>query len=233
MSLFLANCGAGKPASAGGGAPSHAPDAIFYFEADYQALADNAAFTAMTDQSGITGDAAQATSGYRGVNKTGILNGLPILRLDGSDDHYPTATGSLAQFTVSYLIKLDAAQTFIAILLGASATTQYVGFSSLTSPRFRYASSNTAMTGLTLTNWNLLTWTYDGVDLKGYANGSLNVTSTRSAALDINRIGALFVTPPPTNAIKGDLAALMVADKAYDSTELAALHSYYTTKYAL
>ncbi len=49
-------------------------------------LADGAAVATWTDESGGERNATQGTAGHRPLFKTGIQNGLPVVRFDGSDD---------------------------------------------------------------------------------------------------------------------------------------------------
>lgn len=62
-----------------------------WLDASQLALADNAQVASWTDLSGNGYNATQATEAKRPTFKTGIQNGLPIIRFDGLDDFLQTA----------------------------------------------------------------------------------------------------------------------------------------------
>lgn len=69
-------------------------------------LADGASVATWADSSGSGNDATQSTAGYRPIYKTGIVNGLPVVRLDGADDWLSTPSiGSIATWTVFVVAK--------------------------------------------------------------------------------------------------------------------------------
>src|SRR4051794_15003785 len=61
---------------------------VCWFAADrITGLADAAAVATWPDASGNGNDATQATSAKRPVYKTGILNGLPVVRFTAANQH--------------------------------------------------------------------------------------------------------------------------------------------------
>lgn len=75
------------------GVPSLAPNLVSsvptlrcWLKADALALADNAAVVTWTDSHTSANSPTQATGTAQPLNKTNIINGLPVVRFDGVDD---------------------------------------------------------------------------------------------------------------------------------------------------
>lgn len=66
-------------------------------------LADNAQMSSWTGKSGSTASATQATSGNQPIFKTSILNGNPVVRLDGNNDFF-NISGVSANPTALYCL---------------------------------------------------------------------------------------------------------------------------------
>lgn len=106
MPQWLTLLGAGGP---GGEAPPFSPldlSPLLWLRADLgiNSLsgigADNDPVATWYDQSGNGSNASQATSGSRPLLKTSVVNGLPVVRYDGSDDCLVTTLTTPAQHTV-------------------------------------------------------------------------------------------------------------------------------------
>jgi hypothetical protein len=87
------------------GDPPTQPDAIAgleaWFKADVLGLADGTAVSSWTDSSSHGSHAVQAVGSRQPICKTGILNGLPVVRFDSSNDGLVAALGTIPQpFTV-------------------------------------------------------------------------------------------------------------------------------------
>lgn len=93
--------------------PDDVAGLILNLEADALGLSDNDTVTTWTDSSLEGNDATQATPGSKPVFKTNQLNGLPIVRFDGSNDFMTVAGFTKGAFTAFYVYK----STFAGILL--------------------------------------------------------------------------------------------------------------------
>lgn len=72
-----------------------------------------------TDQSGNNNDVTQATAGNQSIFTTAVINGYPVLRLDGTDDYMSTELGNLsAPVTIMAVTKFDQTQDAYVLTLG-------------------------------------------------------------------------------------------------------------------
>src|SRR5574343_1369214 len=87
----------------GGAAPFSPSDVPGLFQwlvaADITGLNDGDAVATWEDSSGNNRDASQATGANRPTYKTNIVNSLPVVRFDGSDDYLEM--GDFSSFTRS------------------------------------------------------------------------------------------------------------------------------------
>lgn len=72
-------------------------------------LSDGDAVETWTDQSGLGNNLTQATAGNKPIYKTAILNGHPIIRFDGTDDHFTLANvlSGASAGEVFLVVKID------------------------------------------------------------------------------------------------------------------------------
>src|SRR4051812_40492914 len=76
-----------------------------WFKADSESYANNDAVGTVTDRSGNSRNATQATAAQKPTFKTGIQNGLPVYRFDGVDDNMATAAWTaLSQPTTIFFV---------------------------------------------------------------------------------------------------------------------------------
>lgn len=80
--------------------PLTLPGLVGWWKADALALADGAAVATWPDSSGNGNDATNGVAGERPTYKTGIANGLPVLRFDAVDDALQTALAINGALTI-------------------------------------------------------------------------------------------------------------------------------------
>jgi hypothetical protein len=82
-----------------------------WYKADALTLNDGDAVATWTDSSGLANDAAQATGANQPLYKTNILNGLPVIRFDGTNDFMSVAgiTNNTATRTLFFVAKATVA----------------------------------------------------------------------------------------------------------------------------
>lgn len=85
-----------RTAAAGGFDPSTVAGMVFWFKADALVLSNNDPVATWADSSGIGNDATNAASGERPLYKTNIVNSLPAVLFDGSDDQLQLAAIDLS-----------------------------------------------------------------------------------------------------------------------------------------
>ncbi len=118
-------------------APSSIPDlAVWYDAAQLTGLADDDPIVQVDDFSGNGRHGTQGTPGFRATYKTNILNGLPAMRFDGTDDRYEISNSAsvirnIAGSTIIILARnaTDAAafQYVISFDVGSSTQRHAVG----------------------------------------------------------------------------------------------------------
>lgn len=207
--------------------PASITDTEFYFEADFQALADNDPFTQLTDRSANSAHATQGTSGNRATNKTSIINGLPIARFDGSSDHYVLTLPSMSEFTMS-AIKL-ATGTGVGIH-GSDGTNDYWLSSTGDFDTMRLDGVDAAV-ATDASVFELHTWTFSAGSLKYYRNGTL--TNTFSRTMTAFQPAFFAAYNGSSDFLGGDVALAQIVSRDITGTELTDFFDYALAKYGL
>jgi hypothetical protein len=197
-------------------------------------LSDGDPVATWEDASSANHDFTQATSGFRPTYQTGELNGLPVVRFDGSDDwmgggnlsaSFPSAATVFAVFTpntdAEYTIYMHDSSngfwretstgngyfhTFLAARINGYPTTM--------------PNSGDHMVSLISSASTYNVW-LDGVD-KGaqtanYAAGTFHVVGTDGGSGPLN----------------GDVAEIIVYDSALSDPDRTTVEAYLTTKWGL
>lgn len=211
-------------------------------------LNDGDQIATWTDASGLGHDITQATAAKRPLYKTSILNGLPVVRFDGTDDFMataayasPTAGGSL--FAV---VKVTASAAYRLILNHASSATWTGGHSRfqarvqdsgpwqfiVNDDSVAANALNTFPTNAVTGTWLLMTFIYDQTNLI-IASGGTNIitkglTGTLTSSTFPVYVGA---STDGLNVWNGDMAELVYYDNGLNSTDRAAIEKYLTDKW--
>lgn len=197
------------------------------------------------DQSGNDYHPTQATGGNQPVYQTGLINGQPALRFDGSDDYLQKAWESdlnPATFSVYGLWQTT----------GGAGTNRSPLTSRNTSPARGwnfYADledswefwtgtgsdwSTLGTTVATLDQWVLLNGTYDGTIQAIYADGALDQSLTRSYAQNTSaplHVGAGYGGGSTSYYFLGDIAEVTVYSEAHNDVERTLIENYLSAKY--
>lgn len=206
------------------------------------------AVTAWKDQSGKGNDAAQSDVALAPVLVENAANGKPVLRFDGTDDYLDVQssaslaiTGDIASF---FVVKFDDFATFRSVWGKTAANlprpNDYYLLPNSGIPRMYRGSDegnvNAFVDGgqvpagaLALLGFNqagtILTHYFNG---RASGSGSMNVTPTDSGApLKVGSRDDLFTK------MKGDIAELLIYDKALSDADRAALAIYLGGKYGI
>ncbi len=197
-----------------------------WLKADLLALVDGDPVGTWPDSSGNANNATQATSGFRPVYKTGIVNGLPAVKFDGVDDFMgftPLTTIQSAFFVVKNLAS-GGNQPF-APILGGTSTFDWIGGGATTLLDSSFASANL-------------------ISGSGYVNGVSTVVASIVrplvfALLEVIAIGptaANYLTQDRTNFNRnwdGYYAEVILYDSALGSTDRVKVENYLLAKYGL
>lgn len=233
MSLPLLGAG---PSAAGFSPLSLSP--IAWFKADgITGLSDAAAVTQWDDASGNGRHVLQATAANQPLYKTAILNGLPVVRFDGSNDRLVSAAFAQPQeWTVCAVAKTTSTASLQSIvdtdsgsrhaqLLRANTAVESIAFSAAGSA---FTDSETA----TPTNFNVLTARRDSTTVQVFVNGtSAGSTATTGTPSSVTTVFQLGCTGAGSQFLTGDIAEAIYFGSALSTTDRQRVQTYLGTKY--
>ena len=215
-------------------------------------LSDGAAISSWTDLSGNGFDFIQSSESCRPLYKTGIINGKPVVRFDGSDDR-------LACYSLSGLGGNNSKTIFAVATVGTGSSEHTIfqlgesGVSGRTfilgckrdSSQFKWGvwqwgsgydlDDSASVSGA----WAIIVGVKDGNNLSLYRNGVLRAGPTARSAANIrannSRIGARFDNGTTGAAMffQGDLAELVLYDSALAATDIQKINKYLSQKYGI
>lgn len=174
--------------------------------------------------SGVT-NATQGTDASRPILKTGIQNGLPILRCDGSDDFLGVTSYVTSAMTLFIVFK---GQNMLA---GGSAANEYVwaksgsnvieaSFGGGTFPTFAFTDQTTS--------FHLLTLKHTGTNITVYKDGVLVSASAETAGQDLNYIGKYS----GGLNFSGDIGDVLLYNNALADANREAIEAFVLDRYA-
>lgn len=200
-----------------------------WYKADSLGLGDGTAVSSWTDASGNGRHAVQATGGFQPIYKTGILNGLSVVRFDGVDDTLVAVCALQSARTIFCVAKLTGAagSTWRVWALGGANTATLRNFFGAWQYDNNQAGSGVSLGGNTA-NFSYLTIRYNSTaSTDGYlanaAPTNFDPTDTYSATTAFN-ISSTWA---------GDIAEILVYDVALSASDVSSLQSYLANKYAL
>jgi hypothetical protein len=188
-------------------------------------LADGDPVSTFTDQSG-TGDAA-STGSNRPTYKTGIVNGLPVCRFDGSDDRFTMGNRVLSDFSAFFVVK----STGDGALLGGGSFFPQLRYGETANELSTEDGSNhpfSSTLGTAQGNWSYVAFLRSSGTVTFYQGGTSYGTGTLSGSQTFNLIGAFIAT---SNALSGDLAEVILYNSALGTTDRQSVESYLNSTY--
>jgi hypothetical protein len=221
-------------------------------------VAANGGVARWEDKSGNARHVTQSTSGARPLRKTGVQNGLDVLRLDGSDDFMQRTSFAFfasSGFTGFVVAKADEiADRWLMSWTIPSDNDDY-GLIALrrdgASParnQFYFSGGNTTISEtVDTTGYVALTIRLTSGTMTAHRNGSLVATQSgiteigkgdggrNIPARSILNLGALVRPANPSGGFffKGDYCELLWYDSGLSDANRAAVESYLTTKWGI
>lgn len=175
-------------------------------------LADGASVATWADSSGSGNDATQSTAGYRPIYKTGIVNGLPVVRLDGADDWLSTPSiGSIATWTVFVVAK---------------NTTMSGAFFLAT------GSDNAAL----ITDFTAGKWEYFDAPRTVIGNTSTTLFAVITSAVGGSAGGVWYIGRAASAGVQiwgGDIAEIVAYNSLLSAGQITQVQGYLAAKYGL
>ena len=239
--------------------PRNLPNLQLWLDATRIAQADSTSVATWSDQSGNGYDATQGGSAARPTFIASGLNGLPVVRFDGTDDAMDLLSGSLGMLrnvagaTIFSVVKYaaDNVRTYnLHINDSGSGQRLTSGRSSTTTKyeargrRLDGIATQDIMSTQNVTNNFVIqsvSANYSNTLLQQYINGALdgqktdfqtsgNTSDTNSFNISV---GYLKTTSSSINYLNGDIAEVIVYNRALNTSELAQVHRYLSRKWGI
>lgn len=220
-----------------------------------EAITDNTAVRVWADQSGKGYDATQSTTAARPTYIASGLNGLPVVRFDGTDDRLALGASALGM-----LRNVGGASLFAVVKYGTAATNQValmitrngdnffrLGILKTDSNNFRAIGRRLDANGAqNVTSAQNLTSNffihsalanYQNTLLQQFINGALDgektdfQTSGNTSDTDSNNIA--IGAEVAATFLNGDIAEIIVYNRALNTSELAQVHRYLARKWGI
>lgn len=191
--------------------------------------ADSDPVGAWDDASGNNAHATQATAGNRPTYRTGIVNGKPILRFDGSSDRLGGSSASAATkpFTVFGVVLLSAG-SITGASVGGGLHWQTGSF--LKQDVVNIATDPTA-TPVVFTIF-ALTYSATGV-FTFYRNGAVTHTGTNNQTFTASTTVIGYNGASNGELANGDMAEIIKYNSVLTATQMNEVGSYLETKYGI
>jgi concanavalin A-like lectin/glucanase superfamily protein len=188
------------------------------------------------DQSGNGRNASMATATRRPTLVTGALNGAPVIRFGGAQSMYLDTFATPTQFTVFVVGKNSMPSESFSMILGpgGNSPNNQLRWENGSQTLFVGTGNNLPVTISPTGNtrvYHALSARYNGSTMTAYRDGSPTSTSafTTSGPWTLASIGSWY----STYFLVGDLAEIIIYDRALSDAELASTSSYLRTKYNL
>lgn len=192
------------------------------------ATADGDVVGEWQDQSGSGNHATQATGSKKPTLRTNVLNGLPVLRFDGSNDGLaPSGFTVASAHTIFVVAKAANSGGNYSVLTDDDGVPQL-----FCNGQWNLFTGSVTTIGGTSANWNLLVLKGSGGSTDCYLNGTpaatLGAVFAGVTALSLSGYGG-----HTTNVFNGDIAAVLVYDSALSASNRTKVENYLAAKYGL
>jgi PKD repeat protein len=208
---------------------------VLWLKADKGVTLDAKGYVSVwADQSGNKVDAKQASSGARPKLVKNTINGLPVLRFDGSSDYMscPSKFPVKSDFTIIVLARINNYSNYNTLIGGNTDLALWTVGSNKPSLWGNFASKVATLSAIPA-DFTVITAT---VNIKGrvasiYINDSLSNSGTdtiKNTDAGIN-IGAIF----GSSFLDGDIAEIIIYKRVLSKPEIDSVNNYFNDKYLL
>jgi PKD repeat protein len=206
--------------------PASLPGLVLWLQSDaLTGLADGAPVATWPDRSGAGNHASQAVAAKRPTFRSGVVNGLPGVSFDATDDGLTTPVDPGTPVTIVVVYASRA---------GATGKALNGGFSFFMGPyvgRYRnYTGQYATGPAVTAGRWLAQTLRQSVSLAELFVDGTFQASTTRSAdpaPLKLAREGSYG------SILDGWIAEVIVYDRGLDDAELADVHDWVRARYAL
>lgn len=192
------------------------------------------------DSSGNNRDATQATGANQPTYQTNVVNSLPVVRFDGSDDYLLLGDFSaLTEGEVFIVIKIDAdppgadAQSGLAVWGSSSSAAHFPYTDGTIYDDFGSTTRKTTVNPTpALTSWRVYNvWSVSGDWASNLDGSSLYSTATNTVSFPASvNLGISFLS---IYFLDGDVAEFIMYDNKLSNGDRSSVQTYLDTKYAL
>lgn len=211
-----------------------------WLKADALGLSNNDPVASWTDSSGTSNNATQGTSGKRPVFKTAILNGLPIVRFDGTDDILLCANELPNTASVFMVVAVNTTPANSDLLIANSnGASGGILIWARTSSSTNWGGLNTsfvvvnAAEDLSVGVYNDLELTTSGSSMQFYRNGTLKVNNGTQSYGGPGASSSIGGQADDSSFTDCDIAEVIVYDTVLSSGNRMSVEAYLATKYGL
>ena len=203
------------------------------YKADDLSLSDGDSVSTWSDLAG-SDDLTQTTSSKQPTYKTGIINGQPVVRTDGTDDFLQTAFGTVINQAVEvYLVCQWASVDDNGDRIFDGETDRFLLYDrdADSSSAFMFAGDNVGTGGIADTNANIWNLIYDGSNSELRKNDTTEATGDVGAnAMDGLTIGA---AKDDTFHKAVDFAEIFIYAQKLSASDRDDIHSYFSDEYGI
>lgn len=201
-----------------------------WLKADSLSLSDGDPVGTWADSSGNANNATQSTSAQKPTYKATILNSLPVVRFDGTDDNLNLATnitdGTVTIFIVANKLNTGSYKDILVLSnIAVYADLNNGNFGCYSGGDIDYGSGIGSTHKLLYAKYNA----YNDVDLG--INGSF-VNKTTGVSGDA-RVASAISSAAGSQQLQGDIAEIIVYDSPLSNANRDSVHEYLRSKYAL
>lgn len=205
-------------------------------------VAPDGAVARWDDKSGNNRHATQATSSARPLRKTGVQNGNDVLRFDGLNDNLDSADWFSSSISIFVVVASDssATQSLVSKFNAIGDREYLLNIQSAVGVRFLKnevgndgAANQFVDHATTLTGFNIIAGAKGTTDGIASANGvETSVTFASSGVFDGSALWKIGAQEDLVNFFKGDIAEVLIYNRALSTTERSQVEEYLQSKWA-
>jgi hypothetical protein len=200
--------------------PADVPGCQLWYSADSLALANNDPIGSITDKSSHANNGS-SSGAARPTFKTGIVNGLPVMRFAGAQ--YLAFTDIVKAHATWFVLWNRTIATNNDFVLGNVDNYYYLQYDTA----WYVAGGANITVAHPATTFYLKCAKYDGANYGRYTNGVAEAPQVGSGGIDIAALGTI------NYVMYGDVAEFIIYDSALSDVDRQKVEAYLNNKYAL
>jgi hypothetical protein len=216
--------------------PSDVAGLLIWYKADaLTGLVDGDPVASWPDSSGNSRTASQATGANQPTYKTNIVNSLPVVRFDATNDNLNTGMFTIGTTDWSFWAVVrnsDVTRAYLGI--GAREAFNPAFYIDTSSPHMYWNGDYDWATALSNNTWYLLYWQRSGSNVTCYVNGVLDATTNVIADSFGNQAWIIGNQAVDSNRpFGGDIAEQGFYNSALSAGNRQNLEAYVSQKYGI